>query len=404
MVHHRATPSSGRRPSSSTCCGAASRPRARIDEASRDARGADPRRSAASLRPAARRAAAAQAAHEGRGARELRPRGGGRAARRDSSPTGPNEVLPEAPRRPRAAPPTRGGASPTSSCPRPTPCVEACATPPDAPGAAGDGDRGVRGEARATASRTRHDGRCAACSRSRSSQLALGGQPRSSSSASISSRSAPTPATGSTRASAPSRSSPASSSAHFGAFYKRSWRANDWMWGRHDAVQRLVQVLLDPARLRQLGLRLRATRSSMSSGSPSRGWRTRTRLTLRTARPRPWDPQKAVEELGFLDDPTATPPATLPMCAQAIARRLQFRVLREELRHVSDADQLGRERRRRHADGGALLPRRVQGRARPAHRREGGGPLQGVPRSARRRSTTRPPRTCSRARPPGRSR
>ena len=26
--------------------------------------------------------------------------------------------------------------------------------------------------------------------------------------------------------------------AHFGAFYKRSWRANDWMWGRHDAVQR----------------------------------------------------------------------------------------------------------------------------------------------------------------------
>ena len=41
--------------------------------------------------------------------------------------------------------------------------------------------------------------------------------------------------------------------AHFGAFYKQSWRANDWMWGRHDAVQRLAQILLEPARLRQLG-------------------------------------------------------------------------------------------------------------------------------------------------------
>jgi predicted acylesterase/phospholipase RssA len=31
--------------------------------------------------------------------------------------------------------------------------------------------------------------------------------------------------------------------AHFGAFLKRSWRANDWMWGRLDAAQRLVALL-----------------------------------------------------------------------------------------------------------------------------------------------------------------
>jgi uncharacterized protein DUF3376 len=37
---------------------------------------------------------------------------------------------------------------------------------------------------------------------------------------------------------------------HFGAFYKGSWRANDWMWGRVDAVHRLVRILLDPERLR----------------------------------------------------------------------------------------------------------------------------------------------------------
>lgn len=33
---------------------------------------------------------------------------------------------------------------------------------------------------------------------------------------------------------------------HFGAFYKSSWRANDWMWGRLDGADRLVRTLLDP--------------------------------------------------------------------------------------------------------------------------------------------------------------
>jgi predicted acylesterase/phospholipase RssA len=39
---------------------------------------------------------------------------------------------------------------------------------------------------------------------------------------------------------------------HFGAFYKYSWRANDWMWGRLDGAGWLVHVLLDPRRLRTL--------------------------------------------------------------------------------------------------------------------------------------------------------
>lgn len=38
---------------------------------------------------------------------------------------------------------------------------------------------------------------------------------------------------------------------HFGGFLKRSWRANDWMWGAMDAADRLVSVLVEPARLRQ---------------------------------------------------------------------------------------------------------------------------------------------------------
>src|SRR5947209_10705823 len=39
---------------------------------------------------------------------------------------------------------------------------------------------------------------------------------------------------------------------YFGAFYKSSWRANDWMWGRIDGVGWLLQCLLDPQRLRVL--------------------------------------------------------------------------------------------------------------------------------------------------------
>ncbi len=38
---------------------------------------------------------------------------------------------------------------------------------------------------------------------------------------------------------------------HFGAFLKRSWRANDWMWGAMDGADRMVSVLVEPARLRQ---------------------------------------------------------------------------------------------------------------------------------------------------------
>ena len=39
---------------------------------------------------------------------------------------------------------------------------------------------------------------------------------------------------------------------YFGAFYKSSWRASDWMWGRVDGAGWLVQCLLDPQRLETL--------------------------------------------------------------------------------------------------------------------------------------------------------
>ena len=39
--------------------------------------------------------------------------------------------------------------------------------------------------------------------------------------------------------------------AHFGSFYKRSWRANDWMWGRLDGADRVTRTLFDPRRIRR---------------------------------------------------------------------------------------------------------------------------------------------------------
>lgn len=35
---------------------------------------------------------------------------------------------------------------------------------------------------------------------------------------------------------------------HFAAFYRRAWRANDFMWGRLDASARMVQIIVDPKR------------------------------------------------------------------------------------------------------------------------------------------------------------
>ena len=51
--------------------------------------------------------------------------------------------------------------------------------------------------------------------------------------------------------------------AHFGAFLKRSWRANDWMWGRLDAAERLVRLLdaLLDNRLTEQGTLERHTRA-----------------------------------------------------------------------------------------------------------------------------------------------
>jgi patatin-related protein len=127
--------------------------------------------------------------------------------------------------------------------------------------------------------------------------------------------------------------------AHFGAFYKSSWRANDWMWGRIDAVHRLVRILLDPERLRiaarQFPAGQRATKTAAEIG----------RIALATK-----NPALAAElgrllvpladlaaELAYLDNDAIIVPENLPLAIEALSRRLEGEILSTELARVADA-------------------------------------------------------------------
>jgi patatin-related protein len=140
---------------------------------------------------------------------------------------------------------------------------------------------------------------------------------------------------------------------HFGAFYKRSWRANDWMWGRLDGAGWLVHVLLDPQRVRwivqnhadehdrdpkeaQPGAKwlIDTLRGIGAPAIPPRGFplpptpdgseRAITEKTLRT-------------ELRFLDDAGVPIPSSIPMTSQWLARTWQQKVLDQELNVLANA-------------------------------------------------------------------
>ena len=117
---------------------------------------------------------------------------------------------------------------------------------------------------------------------------------------------------------------------HFGAFYKRSWRANDWLWGRLDGAMRLVQIVLDPRRLRTIaaerGLSARGAAEAIV-GIATRGATDEERAYLLTR----WDVGDLAKELEFLDDSTAEVPARLPRCWGAVATGIQWRILHDEL-------------------------------------------------------------------------
>lgn len=121
---------------------------------------------------------------------------------------------------------------------------------------------------------------------------------------------------------------------HFGAFYKRSWCANDWMWGRLDGAGWLVQLLLDPRHL---------ARRAAASGDPER---FRTELVAALGEIADADPPPGVREpfpdgqapeLGFLTDPASSGlPRSLPVTSIWVAGGLQRLIAAQELATVAE--------------------------------------------------------------------
>lgn len=121
---------------------------------------------------------------------------------------------------------------------------------------------------------------------------------------------------------------------HFGAFYKSSWCANDWMWGRLDGAGWLVQLLLDPRHL---------ARKADASGDPAR-FRTELVAALREiadAGPPPGVqepfPDGKAPELGFLTDPAPSGlPRSLPVTSIWVAGGLQRLIAAQELATIAE--------------------------------------------------------------------
>ncbi|MGY6501237.1 MAG: patatin-like protein [Acidimicrobiales bacterium] len=127
-----------------------------------------------------------------------------------------------------------------------------------------------------------------------------------------------------------------------GAFVKRSWRANDWMWGRMDGAAQLVRLLLDPRRLRQCGVTPDDVLDLLVRLDDGRDLPPSTARILRS-------------ELGFLDPAAASlvpAPRALPHTSAAFARLVQLDIARDELPHVVQAVERSVEEGAGEGDGG----------------------------------------------------
>ena len=141
--------------------------------------------------------------------------------------------------------------------------------------------------------------------------------------------------------------------AHFGAFYKPSWRANDWMWGRLDAAGWLAQLVLEPRRVElaahgerdgeetpaDVALRLI---KDIALGPPGdvHDWLEKE---LDDAGKRDTDvtEKDLIKELEWLDPEIGGPcPVALPACSIAVARRIQIAILDQELPELAEAVRL----------------------------------------------------------------
>ena len=119
---------------------------------------------------------------------------------------------------------------------------------------------------------------------------------------------------------------------HFGAFYKKSWRANDWMWGRVDAAGWLVHMLLQPQRLRDLFGTLPGGRAAFLEALGA-VVADQPEFTLSLS-------ADAMNELAFLESPDVAMPPSLPNTSMAVAEAVQRWIADKELPAVAGAIQV----------------------------------------------------------------
>jgi hypothetical protein len=137
--------------------------------------------------------------------------------------------------------------------------------------------------------------------------------------------------------------------AHFAAFYKQSWRANDWIYGRLDGAERLVRVLLNPERLYRhytkagidaliadlKTLVLSGRLPGITTVPPPQDARAQdVASNLSHAMSAEWDGVDLDElrrELAFISEAGLALPDQLPMCARLITTRLHHDILLNEL-------------------------------------------------------------------------
>jgi patatin-related protein len=112
---------------------------------------------------------------------------------------------------------------------------------------------------------------------------------------------------------------------HFAAFYKSSWRAYDWMWGRLDGSGWLVHILLDPRRI----LAVIEDHYRWPHGMRAREFANLLRETA--GLPTGLKGDCLQEDLAFLDQPDAPIPMSLPGSALFLAQAWQNLIAASEL-------------------------------------------------------------------------
>jgi uncharacterized protein DUF3376/patatin-like phospholipase len=141
---------------------------------------------------------------------------------------------------------------------------------------------------------------------------------------------------------------------YFGAFYKASWRASDWMWGRVDGAGWLVQCLLDPDRLetlREIVGRERFRDELVAAFGPL--WRKPDERDRCAPEEAAQLRDELTAELAFLGlDADLKPvefgtrrPVSLPVTAMVLARARQAEIAAEELPVVTLASRYDAEDR-----------------------------------------------------------